>query len=459
MKKGFLVASAFCFFLIAALGVAGCKARAGERFLDIQEVTSPGGITAWLVEDHSLPVLSLEFSFRGAGAALDPPDKQGLARLVSNTMDEGAGDRDSRAFQKALSDNSITLYFKSSRDDYSGTLKTLTRKRDLAFDLLRDAVSAPRFDGKAVERMRAANLANIRASLSDPDWLAARLMNDVAYQGHPYAMNSGGTLSTLLNVTTDDLRSFASKRLARDNLVVVAVGDIDAQVLGIALDRVFGGLPEKADIPSIAGLEVQNQKEVALYKKDIPQSLIQIMMPGIGRDDVDWYKFHVMNFIFGSSGFGSRLTEEIREKRGLTYGIFSGNVQLDHLKAISIATSTENKNAGEILSLIRAEMEKMRAYPVTDKELADAKSYLIGAMPLALSSTDAIAGLILGLRMEKLPIDYLDRFKDRIAAVSAKDVQETAQRLLDPEKMTVAIVGAPEGVTPTRLVETLPNVE
>lgn len=440
--------------------ITGCRtSEAKDKFLAIQEVKGKSGVTAWLVEDHALPIISMTFAFRGAGAAGDAADKQGLAQLASNTMDEGAGDIDSQTFQKTLTDNSISLSFSSGRDDFQGSLYTLTRTKDTAFHLLQLALTKPRFDPEAVGRMKAANITRLRSSLTDPDWMAARIMNDIAFAGHPYAQNSGGTLTSIPAITPEDLRNFVATRLARNNLVVTITGDIGAKELSKILDSVFGELPEKAALPAVADLNVQGGGQVALYNKDIPQTIISIMQPGIGRDNPDYHAYQVMNFIFGGSGFGSRLMVEVREKRGLTYGIYSGFYLLDHLKGLSISTSTENKNTGEILSITRQEMEKMMKEPVTDTELADAKSYLIGSMPLSLTSSGKISALMLSLRQDNLPIDYLDNVDDKINAVTKEDILRVAQKYLQPASLTTVLVGKPEGITPTKTVDTLPNVE
>jgi zinc protease len=433
---------------------------AGKRFLDIQEVKSGGGITAWLVEDHDQHLISVDFAFRGAGADLDPADKQGLARMVSNTLNEGAGDLDSQAFQKALADNSIALAFSADRDDLTGEIKTLTRHRDLAFNLLKLAVTAPRFDQEAVDRMRAANIARIRSSMSDPDWMAARLVNAVAFAGHPYAMNTGGTPTSLNKITAADLKNWAAAHLDRAHLLVTVTGDISAADLKVLLDKTFGGLPEKAVYPGIADYTVQNGGQTVLYEQDIPQSEIQIIQPGIGRDDPDYHTLQVLNLIFGGNGFGSRLMTEVREKRGLTYGIFSGPVLLRHLKALSIDTATKSGNEAEVLALVRQEMNRIRDNDVSAKELSEAKSYIIGSMPLELTSTNNISALMLTLRLDELPSTYLDAIKDRINAVTVADVRRVAKRILTPDKLTVILVGRkPAGVTPTRTLDKLPDVD
>ncbi len=434
-------------------------AQAADTVLDIKEVTSPGGITAWLVEDHSIPIIAIDFAFRGAGTALDPEGKQGLARMVSNMLDEGAGDLDDRAFQKELQDLSISLSYSAGRDHFYGNLKTLSENKSRAYELLNLSLTAPRFDEDPVARMRAANQARIRSSLSNPDWIAARIMNDVAYAEHPYARNSGGTLSGLEAITPEDLREFHKTYIGKNTLVVSAAGDITAEELSGVLDAVFGALPEIEPPPALPALRQSNQGKTFVYDKDIPQTIIQIQQPGIDNLDPDFQTAQVMNFILGSSGFGSRLTKEIREKRGLTYGIYTGFSNMDAYDGLSVGTSTRNDAVSEMLPLISAEWDKMKAEPVSDKELKDAKSYLVGALPLSLTSTDRISGLLLSLRMDGQPIDYLDRRNEAIEATTAQDVQALAKRILDTDSMTTVLVGQPDNVENAVAVTTLPNVE
>ncbi|MCB9979379.1 MAG: insulinase family protein [Rhodospirillales bacterium] len=447
----------FPFFLVSFCFSVAVFAR--DRFLDIKEVKTESGLSVWLVEDHRVPVISVDFAFRGAGASIDPQGKQGLAQLVSNTLDEGAGDLDAQAFQKTLRDLSVSLSFSSSRDHFYGTLKTLTRNRDRAADLMSLALTRPRFDAEAVERMRAANISRIKSSLTDPDWMAARIMNDVAFAGDPYARNSGGSLSTLATITPEDLRNFAGTYLGRDRLVIAITGDIKAADVPAFLDRLFGGLPPGAAMRGLPDVPIQGGGTVTVFPQDIPQSVLSIMQPGIKHTDPDYDAAVVMNFILGGSGFGSRLTEEIREKRGLTYGIYTGLLTMDRAQALTLSGSTENKNAGQVLDLIRAEWAKMREVPVAEKELMDAKSYLIGSMPLALSSTDAISGLLLGLRLDGLPIDYLDKKAEKVNSITVGDVARVSKKLLDPAALSVVLVGRPEGITATKTLEKLPDVE
>lgn len=456
--KWVLLGTLFVIIMIALLIFFGLSAKADDKkFLDIREITTQGGIKVWVAEDKTLPIVAVKFLFRDSGSANDPDDKQGLARLLSNTMDEGAGELDSEGFQKALADNSITLTFNASRDAFGGEIKSLTRTQDKAFELAALALNKPRFDDEPVARMRDGNLTRIKSSLSEPDWMAARLINDKAFEGHSYAKNSGGTLSSLPKIKPADLRKFKETYLTQDRLLIAAAGDIDAATLGPAIDKIFGQLPKTAPATTIKDTSVSNQGKLFIFEQPIPQTMIQIMMPAFGRKDEDYYALQMMNYIYGGAGFGSRLMASAREQKGLTYGIYSGVQTYRHIDTISIGTSTKTESTAEMISIIKDEMTRMQNEKVSDKELADAKSYIIGAMPLALDSTDDIAGMILSLREEDLPIDYLDHLADYMRAVTAEDVQRVAKRVLKPEAMTTALVGK-SAVEDAVVVKELPNV-
>lgn len=445
--------------LVLLILFAAFPAHARDKILDIQEVKSPGGIKAWLVEDHSVPVVAMKFGFKGAGAALDPADKQGLSRMLSNTLDEGAGEMDSQTFQKELRDLSIGLSFGSDRDDFSGSLKTLTQNRKRAFELTALALIKPRFDEEPVARMREANKSRIRSSLADPEWITARILNDEAFKGHVYAQNSGGSLSSLDKIGPDDLRAFHKNHIGKNNMAVAVAGDITKEELMATLDQVFGGLPDVSPPPFTPVTGLQGEGRVFVHKKDIPQTIIEILQPGIDKLDPDYQTAQVMNFILGSSGFGSRLTQEIREKRGLTYGIYSYFLDMKYFDGLQVSTSTENKNTDEVLSLVKAEWEKMKTAPVTAEELADAKSYLIGSLPLSLTSTDDIAELMLSLQIDGLPRDYLEQREEKIKSATPADVQAVARKLLDPGKMITILTGNPDNIAGAISIEKPPNVE
>lgn len=433
-----------------------------DKFLDIQIVESKNGIKAWLVEDHAQPIIALQFAFRGAGAINNGVDEQGLSQLLSNTLDEGAGELTSQEFQKTLSDNSITLRFSSGRDNFGGNLVTLSRHKETAFNLLKLALTSPRFDEEPVERMRQANLSRIRNSQSDPDWIAARIYNDIAYQNHPYALNSGGTITSLQNITADDLQQFKEAHFAKENLIIGVSGDINAEELASTLDNIFGALPNTRKVADNVDkpieIPLQNTGEVFVYDKDIPQSIIMMGANSIDENDPDYFVLQIMNYIYGGSGFGSLLMEEAREKRGLTYGIYSSLNNLDYQKSIRISTSTKNESTAEMLDIIRNQMRVIQDKDLTEP-LKDAKSYLTGSLPLALTSTGGIADILLALQSNERPIDYLDTYQNKIDAVSEEDIKRLAEKLLEPEALVTVIVGNPATIENAQKINKVPNVE
>ena len=449
------------YFLIAVLfSVAPLSAHATEKpFLAIHPVISPMGIQAWLVEDHAQPVIAMEFGFVRSGTAYEPAQKQGLVRLLSNMLDEGAGDMDSTTFQAALENNSISLSFGASRDVFTGSLKTLVDTQDTAFDLLALAISAPRFDEEALSRMREANMTRIRSSMNDGEWIAARLFNDRIFEGHPYALNSGGTLSTLPRVTADDLRAYHKGIFTRDRLRVTVVGDVTPEELGKILDRVFAALPAKGqDIP-LNDITPQNLGKTFVYDYDAPQTQIMMAAPAPEPTDPDYAATVVMNHIFGGGGFGSRLMDVIREKSGLTYGIYSGLSDMDHTATLSIQSSTRNETAAQLLAMVKEEITRLRDKGATEAEVKAAKGYLLGSMPAALTSTDRIAELMLSMMIDGRPLDYLDQYRAQISGVTPNAVHDMAQKWLRADGFMTLLVGKPQEIpNPIRLTD-VPNVK
>lgn len=429
--------------LLAVLLLAALPARAVE----VQRVVSPGGIEAWLVEDHTNPLMAMRFAFRG-GAALDPEGKEGLANLASGLLDEGAADLDSQTFQGRLEDLSITLRFDAGRDIFAGQLRTLTENRAAALDLLKLALTEPRFDAEPVDRIRSQILANIRRESRDPDVLARRALFEALFPDHPYGRPVDGTEESVAAITVEDLKGFVARRLARDTLHVGVVGDITAEELGTLLDQVFGGLPETAAPWNVPTVE-PTSGETIVITKPAPQSAIVFAQRGVLRDDPDYYVASTLNHILGGGGFTSRLYEEVRERRGLAYSVYSSLLPLDAAGLVFGGAGTANARAAETVEVVRREWARMAAAGPTEQELADAKLYLTGSFPLRFSSSDRVARILVAMQLEDLGIDYLDRRNGLIEAVTLEDVRRVAGDLLDPEALTVVVAGEPDGITAT----------
>lgn len=433
-------------------------AFAADKVLDIQRIVSAKGIEAWLVTDKSVPVISMSFAFTG-GMALDPEDKTGLARLASIMMDEGAGDMDSQTFQKELADNVIDMRFSAGRDAFRGSIRTITGNKDKAFSLLKLALASPRFDADALERMKESNIAEIKEGLSDPDWLSARIFNGMVFDGHAYAKPGYGTLPAMARITSDDLHKFAHGQFARNLLKVSVAGDISAEELSLILDDVFGDLPDISLLPDIPDAVLKWPGKTIFYSFDVPQSFIIMGQAGIRQDNPDWHGAQLVMYTLGGGGFESRLMDTIRDKRGLTYGISANMSVMDHASLIQADTSTANKNAGEVVSLTRQEWRKMADNGPTDQELADAKAYLTGALPLQLTSTSAIAQIMTGLQLDKRDIDYINQRNEKLLAVTKTDAKRIAKSLLKPAELTTIVVGKPEGVRHDIQIPAPPGME
>lgn len=417
------------------------------RAADIQEVVSPGGIKAWLVEEHSIPIVSMNVVWRG-GSSLDPADKAGLAHLAASTMDEGAGELDSKAFQGRLSDLAIELSFDVGKDNFSGSLKTLSENTDEAFRLLGLALSAPRFDEESVERIRAQILTSLNRQLSDPRSLAGEAWFRLAFGDHPYSQPTDGTLKTMAAVTRQDLADFAKTALGKDNMIIGVVGDIDAKKLAALLDSTFGALPATATARPIPDVKPLAEAAIEIIPQDIPQSLVTFGGQGVKRDDPDYYAAYVLNYILGGGSFESRLTDEVREKRGLVYSIYTYLYPLDASGLQLGGFGTGNASVKKALSLVEQEIAGIRENGVTADELSNAKTYLNGSFPLSLSSNASIAGILVAMQVSDLPIKYLDQRASLINAVTQADVKRVARKILDPEKLIVVVVGKPVGLDP-----------
>lgn len=430
---------------LAVVGVAlSLTVRAAEA-VEIQQITTDKGITAWLVEEHSIPLIAMRFAFRG-GSSLDPDDRQGLSSVLSGMLDEGAGGLDSQAFQTALKKIAVRISFNAGRDNFYGRLQTLSRNKDEAFELLRLALNEPRFDEDPLTRIKSQLSEALRRQQNDPQTVAVRTWMSIAFRDHPYARNPEGTIEGLKAVTAEDLRTVTKGLFARDRLVISVVGDIDAASLKVLLDKAFSDLPEKADVISLPEASVAAGPVRTIVDMDIPQSVIQFGHVGIKRNDPDFIPAYVMNHVLGGGGLTSRLTEEVREKRGLSYSVYSYLSPFNQAGLFLGGAATQNERAGEALEIIERELRRMADDGPTAEELAATTTYLTGSYALRFDTSTKIAGQLLGIQLENLGADYIDKRNSLIEAVTQEDVKRVARRLLKPDSLIVTVVGQPIGI-------------
>lgn len=414
----------------ASAAVALALSAAPAAATTIERVTSPGGIEAWLVHEPAVPLVVVSFAFDG-GAAQDPDDKAGTANLMASLLDEGAGPYDSKAFQERLDRKAVHLSFRTGRETVQGSLRTLSENKDEAFDDLRLALTAPRFDTQDVELNRAQILSALRRQLKSPNDLASLRWWQTAYPGHPYGRPTGGTLESVPGISVDDLKTLAHKMLARDHLKVAVVGDIDAEAVKTMLDRVFGELPAHAELKPVPPAIAQGLGRRISVDLDVPQTVIDFGGPGIARNDPDFFAAYVVNHILGGGSFSSRLYQEVREKRGLVYSVSDTLLWFNRSAVFFGSTATRADRADETINLISNEIHQLAEAGPTPEELAKAKAYLNSSFVLNLDTSDKVAALLVQLQLDHQPLNYMDYRKQMIGAVTLADAKRVAKRLLD----------------------------
>jgi zinc protease len=434
---------------LAAVALLASPAAAQGSGMKIQEVTSPGGIKAWLVESHANPLIAIRFAFLG-GAAQDAPGKEGQAYFVTAMMDEGAGDLDAAAFQEREQGLAMRMDFDAGRDVMLGSIQTLTENKDEVFDLARLAMAHPRFDEDALERVRAQILAGLKFDENDPETVASLAWDRIAFADHPYGRPVKGTRESIAAMTSEDLHDYVRRVYARDKLVISVVGDIDADELGEALDKLFGDLPERSELVQVAEANPPLGPTREVIVMDVPQSVAQFGLRGISRHDDDFIAAYVLNYIIGGGGFSSRLMEEVREKRGLAYSVYSNLYPYMHGAVFIGNVATKNEAVGQSLSVIETELSRLAEQGPSDEELDSAKAYLTGAYALRFESSSSIASQLLWIQIEDLGLDYVTRRNDLIEAVTMDDIKRVAKRLLAADQLITTIVGKP--VEPAEII-------
>ncbi|WP_170111662.1 M16 family metallopeptidase [Aliiruegeria haliotis] len=433
--------------MILATAMAVVLSLPARAEIDIKEVTSPGGIDAWLVEEHSIPFVALELRFKG-GTSLDAEGKRGSINLMTALLEEGAADMDSQAFSIALEGLAAEFRFRAWDDMVAISAKVLTENRDDAMELLRKALVEPRFDEAAVERVRAQVIASIESDAKDPNAISAQTFNTMAYGDHPYGSALDGTIESVSALTRDDLVAAKDRILARDRVYVGAVGDITAEELGNLLDSLLGVLPDEgAPMPQHVDIAVDGGVTVVDYPT--PQSVVTFGQRGLTRHDPDFFPAFVMTHILGGGGFSSRLMEEVREKRGLTYGIGVYLYPMFYGEALMGSVSTVNTRVGETIEVVQAEWERLATEGVTEEELERAKTFLTGAYPLRFDGNGPIANILVGMQMQDLTPEYIITRNDKVNAVTVEDIRRVAAELIDPDQLHFVVVGQPEGLDAT----------
>ncbi|ANW02800.1 M16 family metallopeptidase [Bradyrhizobium icense] len=426
----------------ASLAIATLGSAPSLAATRIQRLVSPGGIEAWFVQDATVPLIAMEYAF-GGGATQDPTDKPGVGHMVASLLDEGSGDLDFKTFHERLDRRAIELSFTSTRDQFRGSLRMLKDSRDEAFDLLRMALTAPRFEASDVERIRAAVLANLRRDSTNPSTLANRKFLEVAFNDHPYARQAGGTVESVPKIDVADLKDYVRRVIAKDTLKIAVVGDVDPETLGRLLDKTFGSLPAKAELTLVPDVVAAKPPQRVFTPLDVPQTVVTFGGPGVRRSEPDFMAACVVDHILGGRGLSSRLFREVREKRGLAYYVRETLLWMNHSAVFIGDTATRADRAGETVEEVEKQARRMAEEGPTQQELDDAKSYLKGSQMLALDTSSNLARALLQCQLDKLPIDHIEKHSALVDAVTLEDARKAAQRLWGQGLLTVIVGRSP----------------
>ncbi len=416
-----------------------------QSAVNVRELVTPRGVSAWLVEDYAVPLVSLEFALRG-GASQDPAGKAGAVTMLAGLLDEGAGDLDNQAFQRALDEKAIEMSFHAERDHISGRMRTLTRNLDRAGELLKLAINAPRLDEEPFERVREQMNARLRHDAKDPSTMAGKAWRQRVFPGHPYSQASDGEVETLAAIAREDLKAIAAKLISRGALHVAVVGAVDADRAARLIDTIFADLPAKAQLQAISDAPFQGLGGVEIVDLDVPQSTIRFGRPALKREDPDYMASVVLAHVLGGgTGLSSRLFREVREKRGLAYSVSASVATFDHASYLYGGTTTKNERANESLEVIQAEILDMSKGNISEEELEKGKKYLVGSYPLRFDTSTKIAGQLVHIQLDGHGVEWLVERNRRIGAVTMADARRTAERLFGDGSLSVTMVGRPAG--------------
>jgi zinc protease len=425
----------------AWIAIAVLVALPARAEIKIQDVTSPNGVRAWLVEEHSIPFVALELRFRGGGS-LDAPGKRGATNLMVGLLEEGTGDMDAQDFARAAEELAADFDYDVWDDSIAISARFLTENRDSAIALLRKSVVEPRFDQVAIDRVKEQVVSGIRSDAKDPDRIAAQTFDSLAFGDHPYATSINGTEESVAALSQDDIFAAHRGAIALDRVYVSAVGDITAEELGTLLDGLLQGLPASGvPLPEEAVYGLAGGETLVDFAT--PQSVAIFGHEGIERHDPDFFPAYVLNVIMGGGGFDNRLMTEVREKRGLTYGVSSFLIPKDLGELYLGSVASANARLMQAISVIRDEWARMATEGPTEDELIKAKTYLTGAYPLRFDGNGRIANILVGMQMDDLPIDYAATRNDMVNAVTLEDVKRVAARIMRPDDLHFVIVGQP----------------
>lgn len=424
-----------------------CLLFSGTAFATtVKEIKTKNGLTAWLVEEHSQPIISTRIAFRKSGTAYDPDGKEGRTAMTTAILSDGAGDMDSQNFTEALEEKAIKLSFSADEDNFYASMDTLSENKEKAFSYLGLSIQNSRFDDDSFMRIKKQTISTIKQQQEKPLYRLSRAWQERIFSNHPYSKPELGTLETIENLDKNDLKNFTRSYLTGGNIVISVVGDISEAELADLLEKNFAELPQSYN-PDVTLKEVKlpgESKQITLISQDIPQTIINFGLEGLKRDDPDYITGYVTNYLLGGGGLTSILSSEIREKRGFAYSIHSSLIPMQHSAVFVGKVATRNEKAQETISVLKQTLKNFSENGVSETELEGAKRFIVGSFAVNMDSNSSIVNFLTVMQLYNLGIDYMDKRNNLINSVSVKQVGEMAKRLVQLDKLQIVMIGNPK---------------
>jgi zinc protease len=440
-----------CFYRFA-LALAGLLlAFQVQAKVDIQHWQTKTGTDVYFVENHDLPIIDISTNF-AAGSARDTKPKSGLAALTRHVMTLGAAGMSEEEISNKLADVGALLGGDFDSDRAGFSLRTLSsqREREQALDVYTKIMHQPNFPAPILEREKARVIAGLREAATRPASIADKAFGTALFGSHPYALREGGEPETVPNIQRDDLQKFYETHYGARNAIIAMIGDMSrAQAEQIA-DRIAGGLPQSGPVEALPAVEYPAQASFQHIPHPATQSHILLGYPGVNRGDPDYFPLYVGNYILGGGGFVSRLTEEVREQRGLAYSVYSYFIPMAQRGPFEIGLQTKREQTDAALKVVRETLDKFVSGGVTAAELKAAKQNIIGGFPLRIDSNSKILDYLAVIGFYKMPLDYLDNFTKQVESVTAEQIKDAFARRVKTDKMVTVIVGGDSGETASK---------
>lgn len=409
---------------------------------DVPEViTTKNGFSAWLIEDHYLPIVSIKITFPNSGFAYDQKEKQGLAYMVASLVDEGSGGLSSLEYRKKLEELATSINFSVSEDSFYVTVQTLKENLPDALQLVNNALIAAHFEPESIERIRNQIIVMQAKQLEDPEYLAVRKFKEEIFGQHPYANLKNGNKESIKAIKREDLINFTKSNFIKENMQISIVGDVSKKDVISLLDgkmNIPSGKKQEKSLPEVV---LNTKSRIIHVEKDIPQSVIIFGGKGVKRKDSDFYPAYIMNHLLGGGGSESRLMDEVREKNGLAYTVYS---YLELLKDSGLFVGyagTDASKATESIGLIKKQLNDLQKNGAKNNEIQNAKDYLVNSFPLRMTKNSAIADYLAVMQEENLGMDFLKQRNNYIKNVSPEQINAAAAKLLNDEQIIFIVVG------------------